>query len=90
MTGLAEHYSYDYKGYPAVNGYELAYVRLLLSPIIAAAMTLSSLSVIVNSALLKRAKPTEEDGMMNRWYGPCPWLAAAVFVHIGVLEFNQT
>lgn len=85
MTGLAERYSYDYKGYAAANGDELAYVRLLLSPAIAAVMTLSSLSWIVNSALLKRAKPTEGDGMMNRRYGLCPWLAATVFVHIGVL-----
>lgn len=59
MTGLAEYYSHGYKEAPAVNGYELTFMRLLLSPVIAAAMALSPLSVIVNSALHKRAKPTE-------------------------------
>ena len=57
MTGLPERYSHGYKKAPAVNGHELAFMRLLLSPVIAAAtISFSSVSVIVNALRLNRVK----------------------------------
>lgn len=89
MTGLAECYSYDYKEAHAVNRYELAYAMAAFSH----NCRRHGLELAVGDCEFGTVQACETDGgsgMMNRWHWLCPWLAAAVFVHIGVLEFNQT
>lgn len=89
MTGLAEHCSHDYKEAPAVNGYELAYAIAAFSHH-CRRHDLESAVGDYEFGTVQACETDGGDGMMNRWYGPCPWLAVALFVHIGVLEFNQT